>query len=274
MAGSTKQAQIGQVKPADVVTYTLTIQMTKRNGPNDQGPRDVDLTDLLPPASQVSFLDWINETTGTFDGVHLHWHGQVVPGERVILQYRLGIKGEIPPGSLVTNRAYLNWNEGEMEMQPVEVETYLTDNDQMFGPQGGQWQHQYGITLEVPPNAVPETTRFEFKPLFEDNPPLDAPPGLIFANRAFELTAFQFGELHRFNQPITITIGYDEKDVEGLNRNSLRLWYRSGAGEPWAMLGEPVRHQNGQISFTTDHFTEFALMGQGAYQIRLPLIRK
>ncbi len=274
MAGSTKQAQIGKVKPSTVVTYTLTIRMTQRKGHDEQGSHQVELTDVLPPSSQATFLGWTSTTTGIYDGNHLHWQGQVHPGEAVMLQYQLGILGEIPPGSVVTNRAHLNWEGGNMEMQPVEVEIYLTEDDHMFGPGGGQWQHQYGVTLEVPPNAVPATTRFEFKPLFSGEPPEELPPGWMFAHRAFELTAFQFGELHRFNQPITITIGYDEKDVDGLNRNTLRLWYRSGPGEPWAMLGEPVRHQNGQISFTTDHFTQFALMGQGAYTLLLPILMR
>lgn len=274
MAGSTKQAQVGQVKPGDVITYTLTIRMTYRHGQTDSNQREMDLTDILPPANLARFLGWTSEITGTYDGEHLHWQGQVRAGEPVMLQYRLGILGDVPPGAFVTNRAQLAWKGGDMELEPVDVVTYLTENDHMFGAQGGQWQHQSGVTLDVLENTVNEMTRFEFHELFDGAPPAETPPGWIFAHRAFELTAFQFGELHRFNRPITITIGYDEKDVQGLDRNTLRLWYRTGPGEPWAMLGEPQKHQNGQVSFTTDHFTEFALFAQGAYKIHLPLVTR
>jgi hypothetical protein len=34
----------------------------------------------------------------------------------------------------------------------------------LFGPNGGEWAHQYGVTLTVPPQAVTETTRFQFAP--------------------------------------------------------------------------------------------------------------
>lgn len=274
MAGSSKQAQVSRVKPGDAVMYTLTIRMIARNGMDASAPREVELTDYLPPATQARFLGWVGEMNGTYDGEMLRWRGQVRAGEAVTLQYRLGIEGEVPAGSRVTNRARLSWNSGEMDLDPVDVDVYLDENDHMFGPQGGQWQLQYGLTLEVPPNALQATTRFEFRPLFEDNPPPAVPPGNFFAHRAFTLTAFQFGEVHRFNQPITITIGYKDSDVQGLNRNTLRLWYRAGSGEPWAMLGEPQSHQNGQIRFTTDHFTEFALFGEGAYRLVLPYVSR
>ncbi len=274
MAGSKKQAQAGQVKPGDVVTYTLTIRMTARQGQSYSSQREIEMMDILPPTSEAVFLGWVGPITGTYDGAQLHWQGQVHAGEPLTLQYQLGIKGDVPPGRLITNRAGLAWSGGEMDLEPVTVETALSENDHMFGPEGGQWQLQYGVTLDVPPGAVQEMTRFEFHELFTGAPPTDAPPGWIFAHRAFELKAFQYGELHQFNKPLTIAVQYQGGDVEGLDRETLRLWYRAGPGEPWAMLGEPKAHQYGQISFDTDHFTEFALFGQGAYRLSLPIVRR
>jgi len=77
--------------------------------------------------------------------------------------------------------------------------------------------------------------------------------------RAFELTAFRFSEVHQLGQPITITVHYSDTGVIGLEQETLRLWYRSGSGEPRAILGEPVRVMSGTLSFTTMHFTHFAL---------------
>lgn len=275
MAGSTKQANLSQAKPADVITYTITIRMTQRHGEGAPGQREITLTDYLPPSNQARFLGWTSQEKGEFNGQTLHWQGQIQAGGQVRLQYQLGIEGDTPPGVLLTNRARLGWDSDEMDLEPVDVETYLTEDDHMFGPGGGQWQHAYGLTLDVPPNGVPETTRFQFRPLFDETPPTNLPTGWAFAHRAFELTAFQFGEIHRFNQPLTITIGYDDQDTPGLDQNTLRLWYRAGPGEPWAMLGEPVQHRIGQdIIFETDHFTEFVLLGEGAYKLHLPIVSK
>jgi hypothetical protein len=83
---------------------------------------------------------------------------------------------------------------------------------------------------------------------------ISRPPGLIYAHRAFEITAFRFDEVHGFGQPITITLHYSATDVIGLKRETLRLWYRNGIGEPWAMLGEPVRVMSGTLRFLDDTF--------------------
>ena len=51
----------------------------------------------------------------------------------------------------------------------------------------------------------------------------------MYAQRAFELTAFRFVEVHQFGQPITV-----HYNVIGLKQETLRLWFRNGEGEPWA----------------------------------------
>ena len=117
-----------------------------------------------------------------------------------------------------------------------------------------------------------DTTRFQFRPLFTDTRPTPRPPGLLFAHRAFDLTAFRFGQdVRQFGQPLTITLHYTDTDVLGLKRETLRLWTRNGPGEPWAMLGEPARVMSGALTFTATHFTQFALFGEAKYHAYLPL---
>jgi hypothetical protein len=270
MAGSQKEADIDQVKPGDIVTYTITLRLARRQGLEEARVRTVTLTDFLPPTTQARFLGWVGEPAGTFDGNQLRWQGQVGVNEPVMLQYRLGIEDGVPPGTGVTNQARLQWQGGEVDLAPVEIQINANDDEHRFGPGGGEWQHAWGLTLTVPPDAVNAMTRFQFKPLPEEPP--DAPPGWKYANRIFELTAYQAGEIHRFNQPLEITLRYSYGDIKGIYPNSLRLWYRAGPGEPWAMLGEPLRHQFGQITFSTDHFTEFALFGQQGTELMLPLV--
>jgi hypothetical protein len=273
MAGSTHQAQVQQGKPGDVVLYTITLQLAKRNDPGATDQRDVTLIETLPPVEQARFLGWVGPVEGTQEGQTLRWQGRLSAGEPLQLQFRLGIEGNVPPGTEVVNRAQLSWQYGQIELEPAVISTYLDSGDYMIGPGGGQWQHAYGVTLDVPPHAITETTRFQFRPLFTLDPPVDVPPGWQFAHRAFELTAFQFGELHRFNQPVTITVSYNPENVAGLDPYTLRLWSRNSSGELWAMLGEPSRHQNGQVSFQTDHLTEYVLLGQ-SYRIFLPGVHK
>jgi len=60
--------------------------------------------------------------------------------------------------------------------------------------------------------------------------------------------------------------------VLGLKRETLRLWMRPGPGEPWAMLGEPARVMSGPLTFTTTHFTQFAVFGEAKYHAYLLLV--
>jgi hypothetical protein len=87
------------------------------------------------------------------------------------------------------------------------------------------------------------------------------------------MTAFRFGqEVRQFDRPLTITVNYADADVAGLKREALRLWTRSGPEGPWAMLGEPAHVMPGALSFTTSHFTQFALFGEARHRAYLPLL--
>ncbi len=274
MAGSTKQVQAREVMPGDVLTYTITISRAHRAGVGTS-PRWVTLTDTLPFSHQVRFLGWGGTLTGTETGGQmLRWEGQVRAGHPLTLQYRLGVEGVITPGAVITNVARLGWDGRHMQLGPVTTVVTLPHGALALGPnQGGQLHHQHGVTLAVPPGAVTDTTRLQLRPLFTDTRPISPPGGgLLFAQRAFEMTAFRFGEtVRQFNRPLTITLSYTDTDVAGFKQETLRLWTRTGPGEPWAMLGEPARVMSGALAFTTTHFSQFALFGEGRYRTYLPI---
>jgi hypothetical protein len=268
MAGSSKQVNADEALPGDVLTYTLQFQYQQRAGEPNQ--RRIDMTDTLPVSQLARFLGWNGELTGTqHPSQGLSWQGQVHGGEPLFLQYRLGVELDVPPGTIITNGAQLRWNNGEMQLGPVTTVVTLPHYARLFGPNGGEWAQQYGVTLTVPPQAVTETTRFQFRAM-SNTEVISGPPGLMYAHQAFELTAFRFGEVHQFGQPLTITMHYSDTEVIGLKPETLRLWYRNSAGEPWARLGEPVRVMSGTLAFTTTHFTEFALFAEGTYRLHLP----
>jgi hypothetical protein len=271
MAGSAKRVHAREVMPGDVLTYTIQLKLARRHG-----MEWVQLTDTLPFSHQVRFLGWTGTVTGAQrDRQTLRWQGHVRAGEPFTLQYRLGVEGVVTPGTSLTNVAHLGWAGGHLQLGPVTTVVTLPHYARMIGPDGHTWRHQHGVTLTVPPQAVSETTRFHFHPLFTDTQPVAGPPGWMFAHRAFDLAAFRFGEnIRQFNRPLTITVGYSDTDVAGLKRETLRLWYREGPGEPWAMLGDPVRVMSGSLSFTTTHLTQFALFAEAGQHVYLPLVTR
>ncbi len=271
MAGSTMQVQAGQVQPGDVLTYTIQLRLAQRNGPAAIQQRTVTLEDT-PLQSQLRFLGWAGAITGEWDGHTLRWQGQVRAGEPLTLQFRAGVEGDVPPGTVITNTARLNWTGMQMRLGLTETPVTMLPEAKMIGPTGYHWQHANGVSISVPPGAVAETTRFEYRPLFSEGAPGEAPYGYLFAHRAFELNAYQFGELNQFNQPITLALRLQAQELAGFKANTLRLWYRNGPGEPWAMLGEPVWLSDDTLAFTSSHFTQFALFGLGQHQLYLPSI--
>ena len=271
MAGSTKQVQAREIKPGDILTYTITLNLAKRMVMTDMQSRQVTLTDTLPNQNQVRFLGWTGEVQGEVVGQELRWQGQVRAGEPLKLQYRLGVVGDVVSGTVITNGAHLAWGGGKFDIDPVTTTVTLPPYARMIGPQGYTWRHEQGVDIEVPPHTVTDTTRFEFRPI-TDTHKMQGPPGWMFAHQAFELTAFRFGEVNQFGQSITLTVHFKPEDLAGLKQNTLRLWYRNGPGEAWKMLGEPLQSGPGYLSFQTNHFTEFALFGEANFHIHLPMV--
>lgn len=272
MAGSTKQVQASEVMPGDVLTFTITLNLAYRNGVSSPQTRQVVLTDILPSMNQVRFLGWVGPEKGEVSDGELRWQGQVRAGEPFELQYRLGVLGDTISGTEITNGARLSWQGGEMDIEPVTSTVTLPPYARMIGPQGFTWRQAEGVDIEIPPQTVTETTRFEFRPVFTDTKLVQGPPGWLFAHQAFELTAFRFGEISQFGQAITLRLHENGREWDGLERNSLRLWYRSGPGGPWKMLGEPIQSASDTLSFQTDHFTQFALFGEPMYRTHLPFV--
>jgi hypothetical protein len=273
MAASGKQVHARLAQPGDVLSYTITLSPAQHFA----GKRWISatVTDTLPFSHQVRFLGYQGETTGTMhDGHFLTWQAQVQAGQPLQLQYRLGIEGVVTPGTVLTNTAWLRWENQIMQLGPVTTVVTLPHGALALGPnQAGEVYHNYGVSLTVPPGAVSDTTRFQIGPLFTDRRPIEAPPGLIFANRAFEVNAYRFE--HRvtyFNEPLSITFHFSPTDAPGLVRNTIRLYTRNGPEGPWAMLGQPVREMSGTLSFSTTHLSQFAMFGEGRFKTYVPVM--
>lgn len=120
----------------------------------------------------------------------------------------------------------------------------------------------FSTIVEVPSNAVSQTTRLSYTPRNEPGFPL--PPELIFANRAFDLDASENllflpviqgsqastaqvparldpaalaptapSQSFTFLRPVTITVEYSDDDVVGIDEGTLRLYYYDEAEGMW-----------------------------------------
>jgi hypothetical protein len=236
--------------------------------------RVVSLVDTPQFQNQVRFLGWVGPEEGTWDGSILRWSGRVLAGETLTLQYRFGVESDMPPGAIIRNTARLEWDGKSLQLGPVESVVSMPQYAWMVGPQGYAWQHASGIGVEVPPEAVPEPTRFEFQWMYTDGPPDSIPAGYVYANRAMELNAFWYGEIHQFDRPMAISVDVDPALVNQFGREHLRFRYRNQVGDPWLSMGPPVWLDEDTLVFTTDHLTQFALFASSNYYIHLPYIRR
>ena len=106
---------------------------------------------------------------------------------------------------------------------------------------------------------------------------IDKTPDPEFAGRGFQLTAYQYGQPQPslvFKNPITFTVRYSDDDVEGLDEESLTLFYRDG--DDWRTDGLTVTRRftaTNEVMARGSHLTEFGLFGQErGYQVYLPLV--
>lgn len=272
MGGAMKRVHVRQAMPADVLEYTITVDLPGQGG----GKQWVTMTDTLPAPSQVRFLGWIGTPSGTLiEGHRLRWQGEVQPGEPVQLRYRLGVEGDVPPGATLSNVATLSWQERQMQLGPVATVVTVPHGVLGVGPGQGGLLHSAGYSLTIPPGAVTDTIRFQLGPLFTDTHPVAPPGGLLYANHAVEIFAYRFGEpVGQFNIPLTITMHYADADIVIFKPETLRLWTRAGPEDPWAVHGAPAFVAPGTMAFTTTHLSEFALFGEAKYRAYLPLVAK
>ena len=129
-------------------------------------------------------------------------------------------------------------------------------------------------TVVVPAGAVASTTWLKYTAV----PTVTASTGFIFAGTAFNLDAYVDGYLQSgftFDTPITVTLGYTETQVAGLDENTLVLQYWEGGSWQDAACGPYDRHPDENwLSVPICHLTEFGWFAEGGYRIFLPLVTR
>jgi uncharacterized repeat protein (TIGR01451 family) len=133
------------------------------------------------------------------------------------------------------------------------------------------------IQIEAPAGAVTDPLQLGYTGVTTAPQP---PDGLTFAGRAFRLEPYRNGQAVQgqvFQKPITVTIGYLESDVDGLDEETLELRCWRGAG--WSDEGiETVARTptDNWLVTTISHLSTFAMFARPpqtpSNTIYLPLV--
>ena len=131
-------------------------------------------------------------------------------------------------------------------------------------------------TLDVPSDAVTDTTTIALTPVDA----VSLPRGLFFGGHAFDLDAFRNGDLipgFTFRQVTTLTVGYSDADVAGLDEETLAL--HRWTGDEWEEIGQrpPETYtldvDNNRLTAYLLGFSRFSTMGTGVdYHVFLPVV--
>jgi hypothetical protein len=131
-------------------------------------------------------------------------------------------------------------------------------------------------TLDVPSDAVTDTTTIALTPVDA----VSLPQGLSFGGHAFDLDAFQNGDLipgFTFEKAVMLTVEYSDADMAWLDEETLALHRWTGSG--WEEIGErpPETYtldiENNRLTAYLLGFSRFSTMGVGVeYHVFLPLV--
>ena len=157
---------------------------------------------------------------------------------------------------------YKNWR-----LTTTVTETISAGGGTISAPDGD-------VDVEFPPGAVPGTAIVTFTSFYVSPHP---PTGTFsFAGNAFQLEVTDLGSgdsITQFTEPLTITIYYNDGDLNGIDEGTLELMYWNGS--EWVTDGiTVVLHDtvNNILIIQIDHLTELALFG--VRRVYLPAIMR
>ena len=156
--------------------------------------------------------------------------------------------------------------QGIVEIVEGETGVIITSNDET-------------TEIVIPPEAVEGEVTITFTPLLIPN---NETGSLIFAENCFEFSAEQSGEpIIEFQEPVILTIHYDESLLGAIPEHSLRLYYWDSTGSAWVDAVTTctdrayIRDLEANFfSVPVCHLSEFAVLGNLVFQIHLPMIGK
>jgi hypothetical protein len=122
--------------------------------------------------------------------------------------------------------------------------------------------------MSFPPGAASEPFTVTLKIIVGQ--PISS--GLRFLGQSFSIEAATADgtSVTTFAEPFTITLEYDDTDVEGIDEATLKLHYWNPTSGQWQEIPAEVDFDTKAITAVLDHLTEFAVIGESQYLIYLP----
>ena len=152
----------------------------------------------------------------------------------------------------------------------VDFALDLASSAPVLPSEGGTLSSTIGITttMSFPPDAASEPFTVSLKIIVGQ--PISS--GLRFLGQSFsiEAAAANGTPITTFAEPFTITMEYDDADVEGIDEASLKLHYWNPTPGQWQEIPAEVDAVRNTITAFLDHLTEFAVLGESQYLIYLP----
>lgn len=166
----------------------------------------------------------------------------------VVNQYQQSLR-ELKEKNLIINKGE-RMPAAEAEQLRQELINNKVDISRETGREGGILADNE-IFLNIPENALTQSTQITIKEVLEDKP----------TNFAVKIhtSIYEFGpDGVKFNQPVTIAIKLAVTD--DINLEELApAWYDHKTGE-WVKIPAIIDLKNGLVIFQIDHFTRFALI--------------
>lgn len=129
---------------------------------------------------------------------------------------------------------------------------------------GGRLEHRVGqldVTVNVPASALTQ----EIDMVIQSDADTSVTTGTRLLGTVFSINAYQrttSQPITRFEQTITISVGYTDSQLGRLNEISLALFYWDIQSDQWVKLSNStVDEDNNQVTAELDHLTTFAVRG-------------
>ncbi|MCB0169345.1 MAG: M23 family metallopeptidase [Anaerolineae bacterium] len=130
----------------------------------------------------------------------------------------------------------------------------------------------YDVMVNVPPWYYSSELVFTLA----EFPVLHIPDTLISTGHSFSLNAVDNTNnfIHQLDQNLTITIDFNNEELQGIQSNTLSLYTWNNPSSSWVAIPTSI-NLSGKVATTQiDHLSLFALMGTKIYKTYLPLITK
>lgn len=115
------------------------------------------------------------------------------------------------------------------------------------------------VTIDFPAGSFSSATEVKVGLAKESNLTVPKPTGTQVVGPIFTITAGDKEHI-KLGQPVTITVKYDAEKLANINLRRMAVFYQDEVSGEWLYMGATVNSKDGTISFTTDHFSTYAVL--------------